>query len=88
MKELKKDFFVGAFLWNPKTRCILLHHRDGNTTVNPNKWGLFGGSNDGDETPIETIIRELKEELDIMVRPDELMALCDYPRQPGAIFRR
>lgn len=35
-------------------------------------WGYFGGEIEKDETPIEAVIRETKEELDIDIKPDEL----------------
>ena len=38
-------------------------------------WGYFGGEIEKDETPIEAVIRETKEELDIDTRPDELKYL-------------
>ena len=38
-------------------------------------WGYFGGSIEGDETPLEAVIRETKEELDIEVTEKELKDL-------------
>lgn len=43
-------------------------------------WGLPGGYADPNETPAETVIREVKEETDLSVRPVELVGL--YNRQP------
>ena len=71
-------FFVGGFLYNPKTRSVLLQKRDLNTKANPGLWGFFGGSSEGEETPEQSIIRELKEELNIDVMPGSLQPLRTY----------
>ena len=42
---------------------ILLQHRDSKAPTNPNKWGLWGGRVEGEETPIQGMIREVHEEL-------------------------
>ena len=73
-----EKFYVGGFLYNPVTKSILLHKRDNNTKINPNMWAFFGGLNEGDETPKETFIRELKEELNIDVSSDRVRELCNY----------
>ena len=71
-------FYAGGFLYDPKTRRVLLHQRDGNTQVNPHKWAFFGGLNEGNETPVQTFIREVKEELDIDILAEDIRSLCDY----------
>ncbi len=81
------SFFAGGFLYNQKSQSVLLHKRDGNTTVNPHKWGFFGGLSEGDETPIETFAREMKEELDIDLVPGEIVPLCDYLNEERNIWR-
>ena len=83
----EEHFFAGGFLYNPKNQSVLLHKRDGNTTVNPHKWGFFGGLSEGNETPIETFIREMKEELDIDLVPDEIVPLCDYLNEERNVWR-
>ena len=35
-------------------------------------WGYFGGEIVGDETPLQAVIREAKEELQISIRPQDL----------------
>jgi predicted alpha/beta hydrolase family esterase/8-oxo-dGTP pyrophosphatase MutT (NUDIX family) len=38
-------------------------------------WGYFGGEIEEGETPVEAVIRESKEELDVEIKPDELTSL-------------
>lgn len=75
---MKKPFWAGGFLYNPKTQSVLLHQRDANTKFNPNKWAFFGGLAEGDETPEQCFIREIKEELNIVVQLEKLIPVCDY----------
>ena len=74
-----KDFFYsGGFLYNPKTQEVLLHHRDQYAKVNPNVWAFFGGGSEPGETPKECFMREIKEELSIVITEDQVMPLTDY----------
>jgi 8-oxo-dGTP diphosphatase len=47
--------------------CIAMQLRDDNF-----KWGLFGGWSEHNETPQETILREIDEELGVILDPDHL----------------
>lgn len=58
-----KKFGVACIIKNEKNE-ILLQKRDHFTKIYPGYWQLFGGSNESGESPFETIIRELKEELE------------------------
>ncbi len=78
MSKKQTTFYAGGFLYNPKRKEVLLHLRDGNTSVNPHKWGFFGGTSEGNETPRECCSREWKEELGIIVQPKKLIPVCDY----------
>ena len=51
---------------------ILLQHRDKNAPDDKNTWAMWGGGKEGDETPVETAIRELNEELAIAVQENQL----------------
>lgn len=86
-EEIKDKFYAGGFLWNPKTKEVLLHHRDGKTAINPNKWAFFGGKSEPDETPRQTLRRELKEELGIDVPEQEMRPLCGYLNEEFGTYR-
>lgn len=73
-----EKIYAGGFLYNPKKNEVLLHKRDGNTTINPNKWAFFGGLAEGEETPREAFVREMQEELGIILQSDDVCALDDY----------
>ncbi len=73
-----KKFASAGFLYNPKTESVLLHLRDGNTTFNPNKWSLFGGLGEGDETPLEAFIREIYEEIGLVIESKNVIFLSEY----------
>lgn len=64
---MNNTFWAGGFIYNPRTRKVLLHKRDGNTKYNPHKWSFFGGTQEGTETPEQTFVREFKEETEIDV---------------------
>ncbi len=71
-------FDANIFLYNTEKKEILLHKRDGSTSTNPYKWSFFSGRAEKDETPEECCIRELKEELGIVVNRDEMKSVVDY----------
>lgn len=77
--DIKIDkFYSGGFLYNPKTNSVLLHQRDSNTKINPNKWAFFGGLSEVGENPKETFAREINEELGIKISEKEIIPLCSY----------
>ncbi len=73
-----KGFYAGGFFYNPKTREVLLHKRDGNTKIHPNKWAFFGGLGEANENPVEAFVREIEEELGVKLSEEEVIPLCDY----------
>ena len=52
---------------------ILFQLRDNNPNIsNPNKWGIFGGGIEKNESPKQAAIRELKEELNLSINSRDL----------------
>jgi 8-oxo-dGTP pyrophosphatase MutT (NUDIX family) len=80
-------FYAGGFLYNPETKSVLLHKRDGKTNRNPNKWSFFGGEGEENETPEECFMREFKEELGIEFVKSELIPLCNYLNKEFNTYR-
>jgi len=82
-----KQFYAGGFLYNPQTKKVLLHKRDNKTKFNPNKWAFFGGLNEGNETPKQTFIRELEEEIGLKVKTEKVIALVNYLNEELNTYR-
>lgn len=70
--------YAGAFFFDPRTNSVLLHQRDHNTKINPGKWAFFGGLCENSETPRQGLVREIKEELDVVVPPVDAIELTVY----------
>lgn len=86
MKKIDK-FYSGGFLYNPKTKSVLLHKRDSKTKINPNQWAFFGGLNKKNETPQQTFAREIREELNINFFEENIKSLCDYFNEELQTYR-
>ena len=80
-------FYSGGFLYNPKTNSVLLHKRDSKAPVNPNSWAFFGGLSEKGEFPKQTFIREIQEELGIIISEDKVIPLCDYLNEELQTYR-
>ncbi len=59
------------------TDKFVFQRRDGNAPTDPNLLGLFGGSIENDETPLEAALRELTEETSLRVLQDDLTLVGD-----------
>jgi len=58
---------------------IILCLRDDKPTIQyPNCWDILGGNVEQDETPKQSIIREIKEELDVELDPREVKLFNVY----------
>lgn len=73
-----RPFSAAAFLYDPATQSLLLHLRDDNAPEHPNSWAFFGGRGEAGETDVDCCLRELKEEVGLTLRPDELQRLGEY----------
>ena len=60
---------------------ILIQQRSSNRKMFPNMWANTGGACISGETSIETVIRELKEELNIDVNKEHLEFIATYKRE-------
>jgi 8-oxo-dGTP pyrophosphatase MutT (NUDIX family) len=77
--------YSGAILTNSQNQ-ILFQLRD-EKGRNPNKWGIFGGGIKKNEKPISAVIRELKEELGLVVPKEKILYECNFRLINYHIFR-
>lgn len=63
------DFYVAACLLFDKNGKLLIYLRDNKPTISfPNHWDFFGGIMEEGETPEQTLVRELQEEIGIELK--------------------
>lgn len=72
-----------VILYNSENDAILLIHRLKNGR---DYWVIPGGGAKGNETPVETAIREINEELSIQLKPAALNQLFEYKSQEDEHF--
>jgi len=72
-----------VILYNSENTAILLIHRLKNDR---DYWVIPGGGAKGNETSVETAIREIDEELNIQLKPDALTHLFEYKSQENEHF--
>ncbi len=76
---------AGAVIFNDKREVLLLKHR----FRAGSGWGLPGGFMEHGEQPIETLRRELREEIGLEVEDVEIVAARSFkkPKQVEVLFR-
>ena len=72
-----------VILYNSENDAILLIHRLKNGR---DYWVIPGGGAKGNETPVETALREIEEELNIQLKPADLTHLLEYKSQENEHF--
>jgi len=86
--EVKRPFAANGFLYNPASKEVLLHLRDGNTQWSPHKWSFFGGRAEGDEEPVECFVREIGEELMVTIDPKDAVFLRQHDDENDENWRQ
>ena len=80
---------VIVFIINDNNQ-ILLSKRSNNRIFNPNKWEICGGHVRAGEKLVEAAIRELKEELGLIIKENELSSIlykeCSINNSDSHIF--
>lgn len=70
-----------------KNKEVLLFLRDNKPDIpDPNKWDLFGGFGEKGETPEETIIREIKEEIELDLKDFKIFKVFDWDKKQQTVF--
>lgn len=67
---------VSVLLLRNQDRKILLQFRDSNASSTKLGWSFFGGRGEVDESPIEVLVREIHEELDINIQEEDVLLLA------------
>jgi 8-oxo-dGTP pyrophosphatase MutT (NUDIX family) len=67
--------------------CLLLTRRAPGLRAHPGQWALPGGRIDAGETPVEGALRELREEVGLVLGPSEVLGLLDdYVTRSGYVM--
>jgi 8-oxo-dGTP pyrophosphatase MutT (NUDIX family) len=75
--------FVGVILLN-RQGCVALQLREPDRELNPDLWSVFGGHIEIGEQPEKAAIREVKEELNVVLSPEKLKSLGRFVRKDHA----
>ena len=80
------EFKLSVHTWivNEKGE-FLIQKRNENLKRNPGKWAFNGGAVDANETSLEGAIREVKEELGVSIREEEIEYLLSFKREKGFV---
>jgi len=67
--------------------AVLLTRRAATLRAHAGQWALPGGRIDDGETPVDAARRELREEIDLVLGPDDVLGLLDdYPTRSGYVI--
>jgi len=69
--------YSGAILKNKEGKILFQLRDEGGR--NPNKWGIFGGGIKKNETPVNALMREIKEELGIRISESDILKKHTFP---------
>lgn len=67
LKTIKNNAVLVLFL--PDRQQIIVQNRDGHR---PPPWGYFGGGLEAEETPLDAILREIREELNLSLQAEDV----------------
>jgi 8-oxo-dGTP diphosphatase len=76
----KTKYYAGGFFYNPANGKVLLQKRTKDAPHFPGIWAIFGGGEEDEDggDPVQTFIREVKEEMSVDIVRDEIVPLFDY----------
>lgn len=76
---------VDVILYNSR-RQVLLQKRAENKNYCPGFWGLTGGAANAGEDSLTAIIRETKEEVGVVLKPEKVKFFCRQNGEDAALF--
>lgn len=75
------EYSQGSHVWIMNSKGeILIQKRTPTKRLYPNLWSITSGGTDSGETTLDTAYREVKEELGIELKPEELELMMSYKR--------
>ncbi len=75
------EYSQGAHVWIMNSKGeLLIQKRSKEKRLYPNLWSITSGGTDSGETTLDTAYREVKEELGINLKPEELELMMSYKR--------
>ena len=79
---IKDKFTVGIFaiIFDSQKRALLCHRRDYDF------WNLPGGGLEKGEAPWESVVREVKEETGLDVKPERIVGVYSKPEKDEIVF--
>lgn len=78
---------ISAVIFYTQDNKVLLMQRTDDAPIYPGYWSLVGGHMENKETPEETLIREVKEELEINIENYEYFKEYRYTNPVGEMTR-
>jgi mutator protein MutT len=86
MEEKRIISCLALYKTKGNTVHIFLQKRADDAERAPGLFGFWGGGAEGNETPEETMLREIKEELDYAPKDYELFGLYELPQAIMSLF--
>lgn len=75
------EYSQGSHVWIMNSKGeLLIQKRSKEKRLYPNLWSITSGGTDSGETTLDTAYREVKEELGINLKPEELELMMSYKR--------
>lgn len=78
MNEFRHREIAGAIIIDTLGRFLLQQRDNIAGIVHPGKVGLFGGHREGDETHLECVVREVREELTFQIPAERFEYLANW----------
>ena len=79
--HVEGEYSQGSHIWIMNSKGeFLIQKRTPNKKVYPNLWSVTSGGTDSGENTLEAAFREVKEELGIEVKPEEIELMMTYKR--------